>query len=349
LLWNESIHPDDRPRIAEILGEFEVGKFFDIEYRIQDSQGKWLWLRDRSISRDVGGGEVLIEGLASDITERKHAEEALLESEANLAEAQRISRMGSWEWDMLANKVRWSREMYRVLDIDPDTFDGTPETLLKVVHPDDIELFSNSMNANLADGNSPALEYRVVHKDGSIHTIFAEGRVIFDNAGKPIRSIGTVQDITERKRVESELQQHRYHLEDLVQERTAELELARQQAESANRAKSDFLAMMSHEIRTPLNGVLGLTQLLLQTELTAQQHTYMANLQLSGESLLSTITDILDFSKIKSGKLELESIPFDLDDVLRNLSGMVAFGAQEKCVELIFVVDPKNWTVFGRS
>ena len=83
MLWNESIHPDDRPRVAEILRDFEIGKFFDIEYRIQNAQGNWLWLRDRSIGRDVGGGEMLVEGLATNITARKTVEETLRQSETS--------------------------------------------------------------------------------------------------------------------------------------------------------------------------------------------------------------------------------------------------------------------------
>jgi len=144
------------------------------------------------------------------------------------------------------------------------------------------------------------------------------------------------KDITERKQPEAELLQYRNHLEELVKTRTAELEAAKGLAESANRAKGDFLAMMSHEIRTPLNGVLGLTHLILQTELTDKQHNYLNNLQISGQSLLSTINDILDFSKIESGKLDLESTSFDLDDILSRLSSSLAYQAQKKGLELVF-------------
>lgn len=201
------IHPDDLHLVlpsnaANIANE-------PIEYRIilPDSAVRHIWAKSGTKISDQDGKTTFLTGIAQDITERKLAEEALRRSEENLADAQRISHIGSWQWDMLSNTVSWSKEMYRLFDIDPTTHDGSPESILEVIYPDDIELFTNSMNSNLFDGSSPALEYRIVHKDGSIHTISAIGRMEFDKAGKPIRSNGTVQDITERKLAEKALLQ----------------------------------------------------------------------------------------------------------------------------------------------
>ncbi|MFA6401974.1 MAG: PAS domain S-box protein [Salinivirgaceae bacterium] len=133
------------------------------------------------------------------------AEKALIESEANLAEAQRISKTGSWKWDLVSNKVTWSKEMFRVFDINPNNYNGQPEEILKVIHPEDLESFIRSMNVNLQNGDSPSLEYRIVHTDGSVHYIMAEGRMDYNELGKPIKSVGTARDITEQKLAQLEL------------------------------------------------------------------------------------------------------------------------------------------------
>jgi len=153
-----------------------------------------------SVLFDQNGKLISVMSQVMDVTERKNIEEMLRKSEESLNEAQRIAKIGSWEWDMISGKVNWSKGMFHVFDIDSNQFDGNPNAILKVIHPDDIERFIDSMKSNLSSGSSPTLVYRVIHKDGSVHTIQAEGRNYFNDAGIPIKNIGTAQDITELKK-----------------------------------------------------------------------------------------------------------------------------------------------------
>jgi len=134
------------------------------------------------------------------------------------------------------------------------------------------------------------------------------------------------------RRLQKDMKEKNDHLSEIQ----SDLQKAKDEAEQANRSKSEFLANMSHEIRTPLNAVIGLSYLAMQTELSARQRDYLIKIQSSSYSLLGIINDILDFSKIEAGKLDIESVRFDLEDVLENLSNLVSIKAEEKGLELIF-------------
>jgi PAS domain S-box-containing protein len=154
---------------------------------------------------------------------------------------------------------------------------------------------------------------------------------ILDEKGNPQYLLGISEDITERKRAADELERHRGHLEELVGERTAQLTTAKEQAEAANRAKSDFLSSMSHELRTPLNAILGYAQILKrQDNLTDVQKQQLTIMRSSGEHLLTLINDILDVGKIEAQKMEIEEVSFDLTALLVQVFNLTKLNAEEK-------------------
>jgi len=195
---------------------------------------------------------------------------------------------------------------------------------------------------------------RAIDGEGSDHTevylrnaAFPDGRWLTVNA-RPLRDatgalrggVAVFSDESQRKQAETEIRALNVTLEERVTARTAELEHAQQLAEAATRAKSDFLANMSHEIRTPMNAILGMSYLAMTSGLNAQQHNFVAKIHRSAETLLGVINDILDFSKIEAGKLDMESIPFSLGEVLDGVGSLLGMKAEEKGLELLFAPAP---------
>lgn len=287
--------------------------------------GETRWLRTSKVPLcDEEGGVIGVLGMYEDITQRKHAEEQLLK----LAQAVEQSHESIVVTNLEAQIEYVNQAFLSATGYTRDDVIGkNPRVLHSGKTPP--ETYA-SLWSSLVAGRTWKGEFHNRRKDGSEYVEFAIITPLRQMDGRVTHYVAVKEDITEKKRLGSELDAYRHHLEELVVQRTAELERARQQADTANQAKSAFLANMSHEIRTPLNAILGLTHLLLRTELGTEQALRLEKIEDAGRHLLGIISDILDLSKIETGHLELEHIDFPLLSVLDNVASIIGQAARDK-------------------
>lgn len=246
-----------------------------------------------------------------DITDKKFFDQKLLNSEINLKLAQKISKTGSWTFNILDNTLVWSEELYNIFEI--ENSNNLYQDYLSRIHKDDFDALMGKITKSQMFGEDYELEHKIVSPNtDKIKYLYCIGKVIKDEQENIVCLKGIVQDITERKE---------YELAILK---------AKEKAEQATKAKSNFLAMISHEIRTPLNGVIGMTSLLGDTELTEQQREILNDLQISSKLLLNIINDILDFSKIESGKISLDYQSFNIRDLINEVITVVKLKCEQK-------------------
>jgi PAS domain S-box-containing protein len=343
-LFEELLVPEDRQRVLESLtAHLERNEEYDVEYQIKHaSAGYRTWVARGKAQRAQDGTPVRMAGIVTDTTERKQAEQVLREQQDFL---RRIidtdpNLVFVKDWDgkfTLANKA--------VADIYGTTVEG-------LVGKSDADFNSNEEEVQAflrADREVMAsLRTKLISEEPVTDAGTGEVRW-FQTIKVPLSSptresrrvLGVSTDITERKQAEEALRKAHDHLERRVEQRTKELAEAKEAADAANQAKSEFLANMSHEIRTPMNGIIGMNELLLDTELDSEQREYAETVHLSGENLLTIINDILDFSKIEAGKMRLERMDFDLRSSVEETIGLLVEKAQGKGLELVCIVEPE--------
>lgn len=291
-------------------------------------------LDNHSEMRRIGNRQVFVQhnrtpegGIVSlhiDITGFEPISESRNQLHADFVLAAESTQIGIWDWQQQKDLLQVNDALLNMLGYPRETWHYSASFLDTLLHPDDREplqqLFSSASNQQLPVFES---EIRLLHRNGNYRWMLLSGQVAsLTVTGETARVIGTLQDITKRKEAEQ------LSLQALAA------------ARAANEAKSIFLANMSHEIRTPMNGILGMTQLCLDTQLTAEQREYMTLVYHSAHTLLRVINDILDYSKIEAGKIELDEEEFPLRRFLHALMRPLMPAASEKNVELLVNVAP---------
>ncbi len=207
--YGQLIHPEDREPVWNgVQIALQQNRSFELVYRIATADGelKWVWERGRGVFSSQG--ELLaLEGFVTDITERKRAEEALYESETRLNEAQRIANVGSWELDLLRDHLTWSEEIFRIFEIDSRRFGASYEAFLDAVHPDDREAVHRAYTESVKNRAPYEITHRLRMPDGRVKYVHERCVTYYGESGAPSRSLGTVQDVTERVLAEEALRE----------------------------------------------------------------------------------------------------------------------------------------------
>ncbi len=313
------VHPEDQPATQAAMERLLAGQdLISFENRYRGRDGTYHWLLWTAVPY---GGQQLIYAAARDITRRKQTEEALAQERNLLRTLMDHLPDHIFVKDTASRFVTANTATLRTLGarslaevVGKTDFDFLPQQSAAQTYQDEQAVVRGEAMLNR--------EELLVNRSGQERWLLTTKVPLRDGSGAIVGLVGMSHDITGRKRVEAEWRR------------------AKEAAEAASRAKSEFLARMSHEIRTPMNGILGMTDLALDTDLTREQRECLQMVKDSAEGLLTVINDILDFSRIEAGKLHLEAAPFPLRDSLDDTVRTLGLRAQQKGLELIGHVAP---------
>ncbi len=328
--WMEFAHPDDLAASDAALTAHFAGEtpFYEVEARMRHRDGHWIWVLDRGkvTTWTADGAPEWMYGTHSDISESREIQRNLAANEQMLTKTGALARVGGWRVELAEDpdaydlaQVFWTSETRRIHEV-PDDYQPTVADGLSFYAPESQPIIAAALEHALTTGEGWDLELRLISYLGHELWVRAVGAVEFEG-DRVVAVSGAFQDVTEE-----------HHTAE-------ELRAAKLAAEAANAAKSQFLANTSHEIRTPLNALVGLSYLLHQTDLTAEQRDLADKLEFAGKSLAAIINDVLDLSKIESGELVLEEIPLNPAKVVTEVVAFMNPQAQAKGIELHLEVD----------
>ncbi len=317
-------------QIADLLQD--KSKSYQVERQLVRKDGALVWaLMSVSLVRNERGEPQYFIGQAQDIENRKQVETELFLISERMKLATSAGQIGIWEMDLVGGGGIWDDRMYQLWEIDP----GTPVNLVTPpMHPEDQTRIARELQA-AQDGLAPFdTEFRALLPNGEMRNIRSLATVVRDEDGRALRFVGTNWDITQIRTLSDQLARER----DLLVQTAENLLDAKQAAETANRAKTEFLTTMSHELRTPMNGILGFGQLLetpIFGALTPKQGEFVEAILRSGRHLLDLINDILELSQIESGKLSVSIERVELASIMKSVTSALSNMAAAQNIVLI--------------
>lgn len=316
--FHAAVHPEDVTLVAQSEKVAQQTGRHDVVHRIVRPDGSVRYVHELAHAEfDAAGKMVRLSGTVQDVTEMKQAELALVATTKRLNDAQRMALIGNWSLDLQSGELSWSDEIFHMFEIDPNKFGATYEAFLNTIHPDDRAAVNEAYSNSLVTREPYEITHRLRMNDGRIKWVVEKCMSDFDAAGKPLRSRGMVQDITRLKQVEFELI------------------AARDLAEKASKAKSDFLSSMSHELRTPMNAILGFGQVLDYDEsISGEQRVCVKEILGAGFHLIELINEVLDLSQIESGNLKLSMESVELCAVITESIKLVDVLADKRNIKI---------------
>lgn len=320
---------------ALVVSAIESGRDYDVELPMVTSKGAHIWIRTRGHPEFKDGKCIRLSGAYQEVTEERETRSQLADVLERFASAQESAAFGVWDYDPATGSLHWDEAMFSLYDVSRLTFRGQFQDWADCVHSDDIGRVSDSLQKAMEGDHEFDTEFRIIIRDGSIRWIKATAHITRGAEGQASRLVGFNYNITSIKRVEEQLRESYAELER-TNVRLEELAAASQ---AASQAKSDFLANMSHEIRTPMNGVVGMTSLLMESDLTPRQRDSVDVIRKSADALLQLINDLLDFSKVEAGAVRLDKKDIDLRDAVDDLVEFLAIEAQRKQLTFTYTVD----------
>jgi two-component system sensor histidine kinase/response regulator len=273
------------------------------------------------LADDVLNALETVSKIVSVSIQRLQVREELRKTQQKLERALSGAAVGLWEWEIEEGKVWFSPEFRELLGYTVDELPDSLDALRGFIYPDDLKHLEVRVEEHLQFNLPYEVDFRITVKSGELRWFNVMGQAGAKGGDRSVVS-GFIRDITSRKMMEMALKE------------------AQEQAERTARFKQDFLANMSHEIRTPINGILGMTSILLSSDLDEEQEDFLRTIEDAGEGLLTIVNDILDLSKLEAGKFELESVTFDLGNEVEIISRLMSKSASDKGVRLISFVDP---------